>query len=74
MSKLVFPAFPKGGDWKPWRKKVVTALESAMQWRSGNLALQMVNAVCDVESTMTIVAKDPAWFTNDPAEKAFIRH
>ena len=31
-SELVFPSFPKGGDWKPWRKKAVTALENAMQW------------------------------------------
>lgn len=71
-SKLMFPAFPKGGDWKPLKKNAVTALECAMQWRSGNLVIHMINAVFDVESTMAIVAKDPAWFTNDPAEKASI--
>ena len=31
MSKFIFPPFPKAGDWKPWKKKAVIALESAMQ-------------------------------------------
>lgn len=71
ISKFVVPDFPKAGEWKPWKKKLVHALECAMQWRSGELPPKIVNAVFNVETIMDHCVRRLSLV--DPEEKAFLK-